>query len=77
MKQENADKKKIKVYSDYIPELLNYETLDYYYDLKKSTISKLVMLGQFTNVVKVGRKNYFKKQDVEAWIDAQTIKVGA
>ena len=64
-----------KVYHDRIPELLNYETLVYYYGLKKSTISKLVMHGKFTNIVKVGNKNYFRREDVEAWIDAQTIEV--
>lgn len=58
-----------------VPMLLNYKDLDYYYGLKKSTMSKLVMLGKFCSIVKVGRKNYFRKEDVEAWIDAQTIKV--
>ena len=58
-----------------IPQLLNYATLHRYYGLNQSTISKLVMLGQFTNIVKIGRKNYFRKEDVEAWIDKQTIKV--
>ena len=63
--------------TDHIPELLNYKTLEKHYGLYKSTLSKLVMNGQFCNVVKVGRKNYFRKADVEAWIDAQTIQVGA
>ncbi len=61
----------------HIPELLNYRDLEHFYHLSKSTISKLVMTGDFTNIVKIGRKNYFRKSDVEAWIDAQTIKVGA
>lgn len=61
----------------HIPKLVNYRDLEYHYGLNKSTISKLVMFGKFTNVVKVGRKNFFRKEDVESWIDAQTIKVGA
>jgi predicted DNA-binding transcriptional regulator AlpA len=60
-----------------IPALLNYKTLHKFYGLSQSTISKMVMWGKFTNIVKVGRKNYFRKEDVETWIDAQTIKVGA
>jgi len=33
------------------------------------------MKGEFTDVVKVGNKNFFRKENVEAWIDAQTIEV--
>ena len=58
-----------------IPKLLDYKALTLHYGLYKSTISKLVMNGKFTNIVKVGRKNYFRREDVEAWIDAQTIEV--
>lgn len=60
-----------------IPQLLNYKTLFEFYGLHQSTISKLVMTGDFTHIVKIGRKNYFRKADVETWIDAQTIKVSA
>ena len=60
-----------------IPKLLNYQTLYQYYGLKQSTISKLVMLGKFTNIVKIGRKNMFRREDVEAWIEAQTVQVVA
>ncbi len=61
--------------TDTIPELLDYVTLNQYYGLKQSTMSKLVMLGQFCNVVKMGRKNMFRRADVEAWIDSKTINV--
>lgn len=60
-----------------IPALLDYRTLEQFYGLKKSTISKLVMLGKFTNIVKIGTKNFFRREDVEAWLDKQTISVGA
>ena len=59
-----------------IPELMDYTGLKKFYGLHKSTISKLVMDGKFTDIVKIGRKNYFKRVDVEAWIDGRTIKVG-
>ncbi len=59
-----------------IPQLLDYKALKLHYGLFKSTISKLVMNGNFTNIVKVGNRNYFRKSDVEAWINAQTIEVG-
>lgn len=58
-----------------IPELLDYRDLESIYNLKKSTISKLVMIGDFTNIVKVGRKNYFRSSDVEDWITEHTIEV--
>ncbi len=58
-----------------IPELLNYKTLYEHYGLYRSTISKLVMHGKFTPIVMIGNKNYFRKSDVEKWIDAQTVEV--
>ena len=61
----------------HIPQLLNYKTLEKHYGLSHSTMSKKVMLGEFCNIVKVGNKNYFRKEDVELWIDSQTVKVGA
>ena len=66
---------KDRIPTDPIPELLNYQTLNKYYGLSQSTMSKLVMVGKFVNVVKVGARNYFRKADVESWIDAQTIQV--
>jgi predicted DNA-binding transcriptional regulator AlpA len=60
---------------EYIPKLLNYKTLEYFYGLSKSTMSKKVMYGTFCNIVKVGSKNYFKRADVEKWIDENTIEV--
>jgi len=58
-----------------IPILINYKGLEKYFGLKQSTISKMVMHGQFTNIVKVGTKNFFKTKDVMAWIDDNTIEV--
>ena len=58
---------------DYIPQLRDYIGLKKHYSLHKSTISKLLMTGDFTNVVKVGNKNYFRKTDVEAWIASRTV----
>lgn len=58
-----------------IPILVDYSGLKKYFGLYKSTISKLVMTGQFTDIVKIGRKNYFRTSDVEAWISKQTVKV--
>lgn len=61
--------------TQHIPQLLDYRDLEHHYNLKKSTMTKLSMWGRFCNIVKIGTKNYFRKEDVEAWIDAQTIKV--
>ena len=58
-----------------IPKLLNYKTLTEHYGLSQSTISKLVMNAKFCNVVKIGRKNFFRREDIEAWIDTNTIEV--
>jgi len=57
------------------PKLLDYRGLEEYFGLKKSTISKLVMTGDFTNIVKIGRKNFFRIEDVETWIDSHTIEI--
>ena len=59
----------------HIPELLDYRSLTKHYGLPKSTMTKRVMNGTFCNVVKVGGKNYFRKADVENWIDSVTIEV--
>jgi len=72
---ETTPIKKTRTYPEAIPKLLDYQALKHYYGLFQSTISKLVMHGKFCNIVKVGRKNYFRKEDVEAWIDAQTVVV--
>ena len=72
---KETENRKPKVYPNRIPELLDYEALEYYYGLKKSTISKKVMLGTFCNIVKNGRKNMFRKEKVEAWINDNTIEV--
>jgi predicted DNA-binding transcriptional regulator AlpA len=58
-----------------LPILVNYRDLETYIGLKRSTISKKIMRGEFTNIVKIGRKNYFKTKDVLAWIESQTIEV--
>ena len=60
-----------------IPKLLNYRTLNEHYGLAQSTMSKLVMHGKFCNIIKIGTKNYFRREDVEKWIDSQTIEVCA
>ncbi len=59
----------------HIPQLLDYRTLEEYYGLKKSTISKMVMLGTFCNVVRFNGKNHFRKEDVETFIDNNTVSV--
>ena len=51
--------------------LLDYKDLDREYGLKKSTFSKLVMVGKFIIPIKVGSKNFFKRDEVEAWIESQ------
>ena len=57
------------------PALLNYRTLWQFYGLAKGTMSKKVMNGTFCNIVKIGRRNYFRREDVEAWIDRNTVEV--
>ena len=54
------------------PVLLDYQALWTFYGLHKSTISKMVMLGTFVPTVKVGNKNYFKRDAVEQKIEAWT-----
>ena len=58
-----------------LPYLLSYADLERHLGLKRSNTSKLVMRGEFVDVVKVGVKNFFKKDDVLAWINKNTVKV--
>jgi len=51
-----------------IPKLLNYKTLELHYGLKQSTMSKMVMRGEFVKPRLIGKKNYFLREDVEAWV---------
>ena len=70
-----TSKKKLEQPHTQPPKLLHYQHLWDFYGLHKSTVSKFVMQGKFTNIVKIGNKNYFSRDDVEAWIVANTIEV--
>ena len=60
----------------HVPELLDYKGLTKYYSLPKSTMSKKVMNNEFCDVIKIGMKNYFRKTDVDAWIEKHLTKAG-
>lgn len=51
--------------------LLDFKAIESEYGLAKSTTTKMLMRGQFITPVKIGRKNYFKRTELEEWIDKQ------
>lgn len=53
--------------------LLSYTEIEKIYGLRKNTTTKMLSRGEFINPVKIGNKNYFKTEDIEAWIDSKMI----
>ena len=54
--------------------LLTYSQIEKIYGLKKGTMTKMVMKGEFVKPVKVGNRNYFKVEEVEAWINSRQVR---
>ncbi len=53
------------------PLLLSYKDLEEEYGLKKSTMSKRVMNGKFIIPIMIGKKCFFKRDEVDQWIEEQ------
>lgn len=53
--------------------LLTYSEIEKIYGLKKNTTTKLFMRGEFINTVKIGNRNYFSVEALEAWIVSRTV----
>ncbi|MCI4436489.1 MAG: helix-turn-helix domain-containing protein [Ignisphaera sp.] len=56
-----------------MPKLLTYSDIERIYGLKKNTTTKLYMKGRFIPAVKIGNRNYFSVELIEAWIVSRTV----
>lgn len=57
--------------------LLTYTQIEKVFGLKKSTLTKMFMLGKFIPCVKIGNRNYFEVEKLEEWIKSRTMEVAA
>jgi predicted DNA-binding transcriptional regulator AlpA len=57
--------------------LLTYTQIEKIYGLKKSTLTKLFMLGKFIPSIKIGNRNYFEVEALDRWLESRTVKVQA
>ena len=55
--------------------LLTYSQIENIYGLKKSTLTKLFMLGKFIPCIKIGNRNYFEVEKLDQWIESHTMGV--
>ncbi|MCI4435963.1 MAG: helix-turn-helix domain-containing protein [Ignisphaera sp.] len=53
--------------------LLTYSEIEKVYGLKKNTMTKLYMNSQFIPSIKIGNRNYFSVEALEAWIESRTV----
>jgi predicted DNA-binding transcriptional regulator AlpA len=55
--------------------LLTYTQIEKIYGLKKSTLTKMYMHGQFIPCIKIGNRNYFEVAMLEQWINNRTVVI--
>ncbi len=55
--------------------LVTYSQIENIWGLKKSTLTKLYMKGQFIPTVKIGNRNYFDVEKLEEWIKSRTVQI--
>ena len=51
--------------------LLTFRDIQNEYGLKRDTLAKMLMKGEFIVPVKIGNRNYFDREELEKWIEAQ------
>lgn len=52
--------------------LLTYSQIELVYGLKKSTLTKMSMRGEFIPSIKIGNRNYFDVATLEQWLETRT-----
>jgi predicted DNA-binding transcriptional regulator AlpA len=52
--------------------LLTYSQIQMLYGLKKSTLTKMSMRGEFIPSIKIGNRNYFDVAVLEQWLKTRT-----
>lgn len=56
-----------------LPKLMTYTEIEKVYGLKKNTMTKKYMIGEFIPAIKIGNRNYFNVNQLEEWIATRTI----
>lgn len=51
--------------------LLTFRDIQNEYGLKRDTLAKMLMRGEFINPVKIGTRNYFDREELEKWIESK------
>ncbi|MDP3119931.1 MAG: helix-turn-helix domain-containing protein [Sulfuricurvum sp.] len=57
--------------------LVTYSQIENIWGLKKSTLTKLYMNGQFIPAIKIGNRNYFDVEKLEEWIKSRTVQIAS
>ena len=56
------------------PLLIDYQEMSAEYGLKKSTMSKKVMLGKFIIPIMIGTKCFFKRNEIESGLKIRELR---
>ncbi|MEW5832181.1 MAG: helix-turn-helix domain-containing protein [Campylobacterota bacterium] len=57
--------------------LITYRDIEKIYGLKKNTLTKLYMKGEFIPAIKVGNRNYFEVEKLEKWIESKKVDIAS
>lgn len=49
--------------------LLTFRDIQNEYGLKRDTLAKMLMHGDFIVPIKIGNRNYFDREELEKWIE--------
>lgn len=53
--------------------LITFRDIQDEYGLKKNTLTKLLMKKEFITPIKIGNRNYFDREELEAWIESKKV----
>ena len=53
--------------------LITFRDIQNEYGLKRNTLSKLLMRNEFITPIKIGNRNYFNRDELEAWIESKKV----
>ncbi len=55
--------------------LITFRDIENEYNLKRNTLAKMLMRGEFITPIKIGNRNYFEREELESWIQDQKVEV--
>lgn len=54
--------------------LLTFREIERIYGLKKNTLTKMLMRGEFIPAIKIGNRNYFSVEELKKWIEEHKVQ---